>query len=386
MGLDNLKIIGHRGKGPTSAFTAPKENGGLNALPANLLPENTIAAFEKAIDEGADGIELDVFLSKENTPIVIHDNELNRNVLGAKRKDTDLGNVENFTDKELKKFDLGRGNKIPTLEEVIQLVIRKNKGRKNPIVLNIEFKGPDAGKPTLDLINKYVEKGLLSKKSVMYTSFNHHTIKVVRELDKDAQISPCIKTTLLYGEENVEKGTFRVINGAKYDPKGLAYLEQLHHELNLQALDCVLWDMEDEFIELAIKLHLNVYASTSDFRVIDGNIGAAYTQYLLKCARMLNENGLTLFFKTDEAGGFRKTAVSQLSNMEMDLSDLTVNNSKTLKEVPTSELTKIPLMRDIKPDKPYSQAHLERVKEQESITTETKSDTDLEGSNKTPSQ
>ena len=110
--MKKVIVVAHRGKGPTSKFTAPTEqlwvkcrDTGLlldKVVPQKILesfnirlpeytpPENTIAAFRQGLEEGADGIELDIFLSKDGVPMVIHDDELNRNVSGARRKITEL--------------------------------------------------------------------------------------------------------------------------------------------------------------------------------------------------------------------------------------------------------------------------------------------------------
>jgi glycerophosphoryl diester phosphodiesterase len=83
-------------------------------------PENTIAAFEAAIDQGADGIELDVHLSKDDHLVVVHDFTLERTTDGS-------GPVSRLTVRELKRLDAGgwhagrfRGQRIQTLQEVLE--------------------------------------------------------------------------------------------------------------------------------------------------------------------------------------------------------------------------------------------------------------------------
>jgi glycerophosphoryl diester phosphodiesterase len=83
-------------------------------------PENTIAAFELAISDGADGIELDVHLSKDDQPVVVHDFTLERTTDGA-------GPVRLRTVRELKRLDAGgwrgarfRGQRVQTLQEVLE--------------------------------------------------------------------------------------------------------------------------------------------------------------------------------------------------------------------------------------------------------------------------
>ncbi|WP_420627499.1 glycerophosphodiester phosphodiesterase [Candidatus Leptofilum sp.] len=74
-------------------------------------PENTLAAFVLAQAQGADGIELDVQLSADGWPVVIHDGKLDRTTDGR-------GRVQDFAVAELQTFDAGQGQPVPTLDEV----------------------------------------------------------------------------------------------------------------------------------------------------------------------------------------------------------------------------------------------------------------------------
>ncbi len=198
-------LVAHRGKGPTSKYTEPPENlwnscyrsgllrnnivpqkilieNGLG-LPEHIPPENTIAAFRRGLEEGADAIELDIFISKDRVPMAIHDDELNRNVSGARRKATKpedagyLGMVRDFTAMELKQFDMWNGHKIPTLSEVIDFVAVFNKLRtiknQSHIILNIEFKDTTEGnvERTIEVITEAVKEGKIIKSNVIYCSF-----------------------------------------------------------------------------------------------------------------------------------------------------------------------------------------------------------------------
>jgi len=75
-------------------------------------PENTKAAFQLALDQHADGIELDVMLSKDGRLVVIHDDTVDRTTNGT-------GRVRDLTLNQLMALDAGNGEKIPTLEEVL---------------------------------------------------------------------------------------------------------------------------------------------------------------------------------------------------------------------------------------------------------------------------
>ena len=76
-------------------------------------PENTLAAFALAQEQGADGIELDVQLSADGWPVVIHDNTLARTTNGQ-------GKVQQFTLAQLQALDAGEGQSIPTLDEFFE--------------------------------------------------------------------------------------------------------------------------------------------------------------------------------------------------------------------------------------------------------------------------
>lgn len=97
------------------------------------LPENTLAAFERAFAEGADGIEMDVRFCGSGELVVAHDPDLGRLTGGA-----DLRSVHLLPYHELARIDLGHNQRIPRLSEVLAWA----RGRR--LLLNVEVKG-DSG-------------------------------------------------------------------------------------------------------------------------------------------------------------------------------------------------------------------------------------------------
>ena len=108
-----------------------------------LAPENTLAAFQKAIEDGADGIEFDVRIAKDGVPVVFHDSTLKR----IARKE---GCTSSFTARELQTLDIGAwfngknparasgkfsGENIPTLERLFAFL------KGYPGRLYLEMKG-----------------------------------------------------------------------------------------------------------------------------------------------------------------------------------------------------------------------------------------------------
>ena len=161
MRINMTKIWGHRGA-------------------SGYAPENTLEAFGLAVEQKADGVELDVQLTKDDKLVVIHDETIDR-VSGQH------GFVKDFTLEELKRLNVNRtiaGYKavqIPTLEEVYDLL--KGTG----MVINVEIKSsiiwyPDIERKTLELTKRM---GMEDK--VIYSSFNHYSVRKIKEMNADAQ-------------------------------------------------------------------------------------------------------------------------------------------------------------------------------------------------------
>ena len=108
------KIIGHRGG-------------------AAGFPENTLAAFKKAVELGADGVEFDVQLTKDGEVVVIHDELIDRTMSGSGLvKDHSLSQLRQLSAGEFFSPDF-KEQKIPTLAEVLEIV-------QDLEVINIELK------------------------------------------------------------------------------------------------------------------------------------------------------------------------------------------------------------------------------------------------------
>lgn len=262
---EKLTLIAHRGMGPSSVL-------GSRFGSEYVLPENSLEAFKQAGILGADGIELDIFMSKDGHIMVIHDDELWRNVYGDDRKGRALPRHETQqtykigqkTLAELKALSIGpNGEKIPTLEEVFALAdsinaIREKEGLP-PFILNIELKDETAVEQgVLEKIQRYKEENPGTKvgfDSICFCSFHHECLKALKTRAaalriEDIQIAPSIKTATLFGAEQVNPD-FTVKKGATYDQQGLAYLRGLVEGQGFTAYDAVLWDVYAPLIQLA---------------------------------------------------------------------------------------------------------------------------------------
>ncbi|AVK62907.1 glycerophosphodiester phosphodiesterase [Lactobacillus sp. CBA3606] len=121
-------------------------------------PENTLVAFQAALADGADGLETDVHLSKDGHLIIMHDERVDRTTNGT-------GRIADLTLAQLKKLDAGAwfapdyaGTRVPTLDEVVQLLVAQNFTG----IFNLELK-----------TNKIHYDGI---EALVADYFNHHDV------------------------------------------------------------------------------------------------------------------------------------------------------------------------------------------------------------------
>ena len=131
-------------------------------------PENTLIAFQKAIDFKVDGIELDVHLSSDGEIMVIHDETIDRTTNGK-------GFVKNCTSLQLKKLE------IPTLIEVLELVNRN-------CFINIELKGMQTAKPVIKLIEQSILDKNWNYTDFLVSSFDWKMLEEVHLLNPKIRI------------------------------------------------------------------------------------------------------------------------------------------------------------------------------------------------------
>lgn len=132
---------------------------------AGYAPENTLAAIQKALSLGVDGIEIDV-RAVDGKIILLHDDTLNRTTNGR-------GFVTDYRFDELRKLDAGDGEKIPLLEEVLELI----DGR---VLLNIEIKGTNVIQLLHPLVTRCLEEGY-PKDALLISSFDHRQLTICKK-------------------------------------------------------------------------------------------------------------------------------------------------------------------------------------------------------------
>ena len=138
-------------------------------------PENTVAAYELAIEQAADMIEVDLHRTRDGAVVVAHDAELER--IGGR------GEIGDATLAEVRALDAGAGQRVPTLDELLD-------GFGTRIALNLELKqgsrGPYAGLPAV-AVAEVRARGL--EQRTLYSSFYDPVLHDLRRVDPEARIA-----------------------------------------------------------------------------------------------------------------------------------------------------------------------------------------------------
>lgn len=140
------------------------------------VAENTLASFQKAMELGVDGIELDVHLSLDEKVMVIHDDTIDRTTSGK-------GLVNDFYSSDLKAFG------IPTLDAVFELVNRK-------CFINVELKTFKTADKVTELIEHFVSAKNWDYADFIVSSFDWNALQRVSFLNDKIQIGVLTNTDL----------------------------------------------------------------------------------------------------------------------------------------------------------------------------------------------
>lgn len=176
-----MKIIAHRGF-------------------SGVYPENTMLAFRKAIEIGADGIELDVHLSKDGQVMIIHDEALKRT--------TGLdGVISDYTRSELEKISAGKTKNdefgftpIPSLEEYLAFMAEHKDKFTNIELKTAPVYYPEIEEKTLELVRKFD-----LEKNIIYSSFNWLSIERMQRLGTISETGLLFSGMKLYNQAHIIK-------------------------------------------------------------------------------------------------------------------------------------------------------------------------------------
>ena len=198
-------------------------------------PENTLPAFQSAYDSGADGIELDVRLTRDNQLVVFHDRSLNR--IGGRR-----GLVTNATLEEMRSLDAGgwfgpefRGERVPTLDEVFELLPRD-------YLINVEMK---AVIDRMRLIAHRVAETVRRHQrwgSTLVASFNPISLWELRKVD------PTILRGYIWSRRHpppIRSRCFSsLVRAHWHDPANDSYNPRLMRKMRDRGVRTLAWDVD----------------------------------------------------------------------------------------------------------------------------------------------
>ncbi|MBY9018421.1 MAG: hypothetical protein KGD66_06270 [Candidatus Lokiarchaeota archaeon] len=199
---------------------------------SKIAPENTLLAFQKAIELKADFIEFDVLKSFDRELVITHDENVSR--LTGKN-----GFVKEMSLKELKQLDFGEGEKIPTLTELIETT-------KGKIKLNCEIKVEGIVKKTIELFQKY---DIID--STIVSSFLHDELLKFQAEEpnlKLASLEPTPETTKLDWNTKKKMIDYCVNN-------------------NLYAINPIVMMVDQQFVDYAHGNEIKVFPWTVDTKI-----------------------------------------------------------------------------------------------------------------------
>lgn len=186
MNASNTKIIAHRGF-------------------SSQYPENTLLAFQKAIETGADFIELDVHKTKDDCIVVIHDDSVDRTSSNGRK-----GDIADMYYDQLSNINVGHSakfgdqlsnQKIPSLREVLELA-------KGKIKVCIEIKVADIEQQILQLVHE-----LSMDDQVILFCFDQRVLTKIRKLDTKIPLLYLVENIELSNIEEASKQNFYAVGG-----------------------------------------------------------------------------------------------------------------------------------------------------------------------------
>ena len=219
----NVKNIGHRGA-------------------KGHIAENTLASIKKAIDLGADGVEIDVFKCLTGEIVVFHDKSLDKLTNG-------IGLIEEKTLEELKKLRvLDSQEQIPTLLEVIKSI-------DEDVFLNIELKGRNTAEGSLDLVKKHITKS----DNILFSSFNWDELKDLRKLDSEIKIALITREDPLLAINPALS-----LNAIAINPSYKSLNKNNTSEIYKAGLKIYTWTVNDT-VQISEMINLGVHGIITDF-------------------------------------------------------------------------------------------------------------------------
>lgn len=188
--------------------------------------ENTLASVQKALDLGADAVEVDIFGIKSGELVVFHDQRVDRLTNG-------VGNIEEYNILDLKSLLLDGNQRIPVLQDVLKLVNRQ-------CILNIELKGTDIAADVEYVLRYYVEKEGWRYDDFIISGFGWEELEKLRELNREIPIA------LLTEEDPLDAvGRAKRLNAVAINPEYTTLTKENVKQIQNSGLKVLTWTVND---------------------------------------------------------------------------------------------------------------------------------------------
>ncbi|GGE47433.1 glycerophosphoryl diester phosphodiesterase [Pullulanibacillus camelliae] len=222
-------------------------------------PENTLASYRAAYELGFSHLEIDVHLSKDGIPVLMHDTKINRTTNGQ-------GYIKDFTLKELKCLDAGEEETIPTLKEALEFA----KGR---MFVSIELKQQGDLYPGLEEKALQVIQEMDMLDQVYVNSFDHYAVMRMRQLSDDIDLG-----IIQHGASPAVLPFMKKIR-AHYLSLRVEYLTGGYVEACHEAgARIVVWPVDTEEQFLKVLQHPSVLSTTNQLE----RFKSLYEQYVIQ--------------------------------------------------------------------------------------------------------
>ncbi len=231
-----IKLIGHRGNGRTTE--TPFAEG--------KAPQQTLSSFAEAVANGAEGVEFDVFITRDRVPVVVD-------------RDVAFGHIVSQTNAaDLQKISAAQNAAIPTLEQTLSLLqnLNDNSTTNDKLFINIELKGQGVVMPTLSIVEGMKRQYGFDKDMIHYSAIDHDKLVLVRANDKDAHIQPTILTWELFKLPPRKTEGFFVSSNARCDKSSLLRLSKFIKDYNCSAIDTPTADIRPILLDMAADLNV----------------------------------------------------------------------------------------------------------------------------------
>jgi glycerophosphoryl diester phosphodiesterase len=212
-------------------------------------PENTLLSFRKALELGAEMLELDVHLCADGEIVVIHDDTVDRTTDGR-------GAVSELTLSELKALDAGKGEAVPTLAEVLDLV-------DGAVPVNIELKGPGTSGPVHDELTGRIGAGGLLEEYLV-SSFDPVLLADMVDLGEGIPLG-----VLVQGKPGIALDFARDIGALSVNPSASFTTERFVREAHARGFMVYVWTVDDpEAIMDMVRMGVDGIFSNAPERVL----------------------------------------------------------------------------------------------------------------------